>query len=245
MNYFVSGGSRGIGRAIVLGAVSAGHDVAFTYHTDRVSANETACLAVAAGSGRCAAYEMDVRSSAMVEQAADAVLADFGDVDVVVANAGVNRPALAASTTDDDWNVVLETNLTGAFFVARQFLPALLAKRFGRLIFVSSVAARGMAGQACYAASKAGLVGLAGALAHEYGSRGITCNVVTCGLVDTAMSREHTAPGIRTFWERYCPIGRIGRVEEVAAAVLYLSSREAGFVNGQELGVSGGLDWMP
>ena len=245
MKYFVSGGSRGIGRAIVLSAVSGGHDVAFTYHADRAGADETACLALAAGSGRCAGYELDVRNSAMVDRAAEAVLADFGDIDVVVANAGVNRPALAASATDDEWNFVLETNLTGAFFVCRQFLPILLAKRFGRLILISSVAGRGMAGQASYAASKAGLVGLAGALAHEYGPRGITCNVVTCGLVDTGMSREHASQAIREFWERYCPVGRIGTVQDVAAAVQYLASPEAGFVNGQELGVSGGLDWMP
>jgi NAD(P)-dependent dehydrogenase (short-subunit alcohol dehydrogenase family) len=242
---FVTGGSRGIGAAVVQGAVARGFDVAFTYK-DREDAAERVCAQVreSAPAARCGAYRLDVRRSADVERVAEQVLDHFGTVHVVVSNAAVTHAGLAFSTSDAEWGNVLETNLTGAFYVARQFLPELLANGFGRFIFMSSIAARGMAGDAAYCASKAGLLGLSAALAKEYGRKGITSNALLLSLFETEMTGRELSPEKREFYAKHSPVGRVGRAPEVAAAVLYLASDEAGFVNGQEIGVTGGLDWF-
>jgi len=151
---------------------------------------------------------------------------------------------MAISTADEEWNAVLETNLTGSFYVARQFLPAFLANGFGRFIFMSSIAAKGMSGDVAYSASKAGMLGLSAALAKEYGRKGITSNALMMSLFETEMTLKELSAKNRSFYEEHCPAGRIGQVNEVAAAVLFLASDGASFVNGQEIGVTGGLDWL-
>ena len=242
---FVTGGSRGIGAGIVIGAAAAGYDVAFTYRERQPAADEVmARTAAAAPEARCRAYQLDVRDSAAVERVGDAVLADFGTLHVVVANAAITHAGLALSTPDDAWKDVLDTNLTGAFYVARQFLPELLANRFGRLIFVSSVAAHGMSGDAAYSASKAGLLGLSAALAKEYGRKGITSNALLLSFFETEMTEKELSAEKRDFYARHSPVGRIGQIAEVAAAVRFLASDDAAFINGQQIGVTGGLDWL-
>jgi NAD(P)-dependent dehydrogenase (short-subunit alcohol dehydrogenase family) len=241
---FITGGSRGIGAGLVAAAASAGYDVAFTYR-ERHAAAAAVCDTVCRASPgvRCRPYPLDVRDPAMVERVGDQVLDDFGTVHVVVSNAAITRAGLLFSTSDEDWRDVLDTNLTGPFFVARQFLPALLANGFGRFIFVSSIAANGMSGNAAYGASKAGLLGLSGALAKEYARKGVTSNALLLSLFETDMSDEQLSDDNRAFYARYCPVGRVGQVSEVASAVLFLASDAASFVNGQTLGVNGGLDW--
>lgn len=242
---FVSGGSRGIGAGIVLGAVEAGWDVAFTYRTRADDARAVVQRAArVAPEARCAAFQLDVRESADVERTADAVLEAFGGMHTVVANAAVTKAGLAFSTTDEQWREVIETNLTGAFYVVRQFLPELLANREGRLIFMSSIASRGMAGDAAYCASKAGMLGLSTALAKEYGRKGITSNAVVLSFVETEMTEAELSHDKRRFYEEHSPVGRVGQVSDVAAAVLYLAGPSGSFVNGQEIGVTGGLDWF-
>lgn len=242
---FVTGGSRGIGAGIVLAAVANGWHVAFTYRERQSAAQAVVERARQLRPDvRCAAFRLDVRDSNAVEQVGDEVVDTFGTVHAIVANAAVTRAGLAFSTTDEDWKDVLDTNLTGAFYVARQFLPELLANRWGRLIFVSSIAARGMAGDAAYCASKAGLLGLSAALAKEYGRKGVTSNALLLSLFETDMTDAELAPEKRKFYEEHCPVGRVGQVSDVASAVLYLASASAGFVNGQEIGVTGGLDWF-
>ena len=183
MIYFVSGGSRGLGAGIVVEAARAGHSVAFTYVREEAAAIEIArqCEAVApeGGGARFSTYRLDVRSSTEVEAIGDRVLEDFGSVDVVVANAGVNHNNLAVSMSDEEWRDVIETNLSGAFYVCRQFLPTFLAQRFGRIILMASLGTTGVSGQANYCASKAGLLGLSATLAKEYGRKGITSNVIS------------------------------------------------------------------
>lgn len=242
---FVTGGSRGIGAGIVLGAVEAGWDVAFTYRTRVAEAEAVVARARALRpESKCQAFQLDVRRSADVERTADEVLAAFDTVHAVVANAAVTHAGLAFSTTDEEWQGVIDTNLTGSFFVVRQFLPELLANRFGRLIFISSIAAKGMAGDAAYCASKAGLLGLSASLAKEYGRKGITSNALLLSLFETEMTDAELGADKRRFYEQHCPVGRIGQVSDVAAAVLYLAGDSGSFVNGQELGVTGGLDWF-
>jgi NAD(P)-dependent dehydrogenase (short-subunit alcohol dehydrogenase family) len=246
MNFLVTGGSRGIGAAIVSEAARAGHGVAFTYCTRAAEAADVERRARAAAPGaQVQAYQMDVSRSESVESAGDRILDDFGRVDVVVSNAGVNRPNLLVHMSDEEWNDVIGTNLTGAFYVTRYFLPSMVGQRFGRVILISSLAHRGITGQANYCASKAGLHGLAWAIAKEYGRRGITANVVVPGVFETDMTRSGLSTANREFWVHYCPLGRLGTLDELSRLVTFLASDGAGFVNGQEIAVHGGLDWAP
>lgn len=242
---FITGGSRGIGAGIVTAAARGGYDVAFTYRQRRDAADAVIAAARAeAPEARCEAYQLDVRDSDAVERVGDAVLDAFQTVHVVVANAAVTHAGMAISTADEEWRTVLDTNLTGSFFVARQFLPAFLANGFGRFIFMSSIAANGMSGDVAYSASKAGMLGLSAALAKEYGRKGITSNALLMSLFETEMTLRELSAKNREFYEAHCPAGRIGQVDEVASAVLFLASDGASFVNGQQLGVTGGLDWL-
>jgi NAD(P)-dependent dehydrogenase (short-subunit alcohol dehydrogenase family) len=243
---FLTGGSRGIGAGIVRAAAAHGYDVAFTYR-ERCDAAQALLreIRAAAPDIRCAAYQLDVRDSGAVERVGDQLIEEFETVHIVVANAAITHAGLAFSTSDEDWRDVIETNLTGSFFVARQFLPSFLANGFGRFIFMSSIASGGMSGDVAYSASKAGLLGLSGSLAKEYGRKGITSNVVIAGFFDTDMTREGMSEANRSFWLQYCPVGRIGELGEVSKAVLFLASEAASFINGQAIGVTGGLDWAP
>ncbi len=246
MNYLVTGGSRGIGRAIVLQAVEEGHDVAFTYVERRDAAERVVAEAAARRAAACCrAYRLDVSRAAEVEAVVDAVLEELERVDVVVNCAGVSRDNLAVSMSDEEWDEVISTNLSGPFYVCRQVLPSMLANRFGRIVNVSSIQSRGGTGQANYAASKAGLEGLTMSLAKEYGRRGIRANVVVPGFFETDMTRAAMPDSMRKYWSDLCPMpgGRMGDVFEVARVVTFLGSDAAGFVNGEAVRVTGGLDW--
>lgn len=246
MNFFVTGGSRGIGKSVVLEAVRQGHDVGFTYLNNEEQAMQVAKAAQQINRGaRCRPYQLDVRCSAAVEEVGDRFLDDFGSIEVVVANAGINKNNLVASMSDEEWDDVLRTNLTGAFYVCRQFLPAMLASGLGRIILMSSLGYQGVSGQANYCASKAGLHGLCSSMAKEYGRKGITTNVVVPGFFDTDMSRDGMSESNRKFWIQFCPVGRMGELHEVAHAVMFLASKDASFINGQTIPVTGGLDWAP
>jgi 3-oxoacyl-[acyl-carrier protein] reductase len=242
---FLTGGSRGIGAGVVAAAARQGYDVAFTYRQRRDAADAVlSAIRAESPEARCEAYQLDVRDSGAVERVGDLVLEAFDTVHVVVANAAVTHAGMAISTADDEWRAVLDTNLTGSFFVARQFLPAFLANGFGRFIFMSSIAANGMAGDVAYSASKAGMLGLSAALAKEYGRKGITSNALLMSLFETEMTLKELSAQNREFYEAHCPAGRIGQVDEVAAAVLFLAGDGASFINGQQIGVTGGLDWL-
>ncbi len=245
-NYFVTGGSRGLGAGIVLEAIANGSDVAFCYRSNKAAAEDVVKRALALRpDARCKAYQLDVSDATQVGEVADQVIEDFEDIGVVVNCAGVNRDNLVISMADDEWAQVIATNLSGPFYVIRAFLSNMLANRFGRIINVSSIQFNGGSGQANYAASKAGLHGLTKTVAKEYGRKGITANVVVPGFFDTDMTRETMPQAAKDYWKKHCPMpkGRMGYISEIAKTVAFLASPGGGFINGDVINVTGGLNW--
>ncbi|MEU6488247.1 3-oxoacyl-ACP reductase FabG [Streptomyces sp. NPDC046887] len=223
----ITGGSRGIGLAIARRLEAAGDRVAVTYRTGEPPEG---LLAV----------ECDITDAAQVDTAFQKVEAEHGPVEVLIANAGVTRDALLLRMSEGDFASVLDTNLTGAFRVVKRATRGMLRAKKGRVVLISSaVALRGESGQANYAASKAGLVGLARSVARELGSRGITCNVVAPGLTETAMSSGLSDEQRANLVEQI-PLARLARPEEIAAAVAFLASEEAGYITGAVVPVDGG-----
>jgi NAD(P)-dependent dehydrogenase (short-subunit alcohol dehydrogenase family) len=224
----VTGGNRGIGLAIARAFEANGDKVAITH---RGSGEPEGLFGV-----KC-----DVTSSADVDEAFAAVEAKQGPVEVLVANAGITDDTLLMRMSEDSFNKVLDTNLTGAYRVAKRATPGMLKQRRGRMIFVSSVVALvGAPGQANYAASKAGMIGLARSIARELGSRSITANVIAPGFIDTDMTAELT-DARKAEILRNVPLGRYGSADEIAGAALFLASEAAAYISGVVLPVDGGL----
>jgi 3-oxoacyl-[acyl-carrier protein] reductase len=242
-NAVVTGGSRGIGRAIAVRLATQGADVAFSFRGNEEAARGTA-RAIEALGRRALAHRGDVTDSSAANALVAAALEAFGRIDILVNSAGITRDDLLMRMTDQAWQDVLQTNLSGAFYATRAVLRPMLRARKGRIVNISSVAGQaGNAGQANYSAAKAGLIGLTKATAREVASRGITCNAVAPGFVLTEMTRvlpESIQEGIRSA----TPMGRFGTVEEIADVVAFLCSDEAAYVTGQVVGVDGGLVMM-
>jgi 3-oxoacyl-[acyl-carrier protein] reductase len=237
---FVTGGSRGIGRAAVCALAEAGHHVAFCYSSDADGAEET-CELVAKIGGDALAIQAAVGDAAVVDEAFTRVETELGPVEILVNNAGIARDGLLVRMSDEAWAEVLRVNLTGAFHTIRRATPKMMRARFGRIVNVSSAGAHlGSAGQANYAASKAGLVGLSRSVTRELGSRGITCNVVAPGPIVTSMTEamgEEWLAGVSAA----VPLGRPGTAEECGAVIAFLCSDIAGYVSGALVPVDGGL----
>ncbi len=244
---FVTGGSRGIGRAIVLGLIERGIGCAFTYRSDVTAAEETIAMARSKNPGvPVRAYPMELADAASVQTAIEQATADFDGFWIVVSNAGIVKVNATVMTTDEEWNELIATNLTGPFQLFREMLMHLLSKKKGgRIIAVTSIVADGASGQAAYAASKAGLTALVKSIAKEYGPKGITANVVAPGYIETRMTEGAVSQKHRDAWIQFCPAKRTGRPEDVAIAVVFLASPEAGFINGEVIHASGGLNQMP
>lgn len=236
----VTGGSGGIGRACAEALADAGLAVAVGYRSNELGAKEAA-LAVESAGGRAEAVRIDVADEAEVDEAFDRIEQSLGSVVVLVNSAGISIDGLAVRYSTEDWQRTLEANLTGAFRCARRALRPMLRARWGRILNVSSaVALRGNPGQAAYASSKAGLVGMTRSLAREVGGRGITVNVVCPGVIETDMTGE-LAEAARERLISETPAGRAGMPAEVAAVVRFLASEEASYVNGAVVPVDGGL----
>jgi 3-oxoacyl-[acyl-carrier protein] reductase len=238
----VTGGSRGIGRAIAVALGRAGAKVVVNYTANEVAAGEAVAAVVAAG-GTAVAKRFDVADSAAVDAAFKEIIAAEGGLHILVNNAGIAVNGLVLGGKDADWKRALEVNLNGTYYCCRAALRALMkAKDAGRIINITSITGEGgSAGQAPYVAAKAGIIGLTKTLAKEYASRGITANAVSPGYIDTDMTASELPPARREELMKTIPLGRVGKPEDVAAAVAYLAGPGGGYVTGQVLRVNGGL----
>ena len=238
----VTGGSRGIGRAIAVALGRAGAKVVINYTANEAAANEAAA-AVAAAGGAAVTRRFDVADAAAVDAAFKEILAAEGGLHILVNNAGIAVNTLVLGAKDADWQRALAVNLTGTFNCCRAAIRALMkAKETGRIINITSITAEtGSAGQAPYVAAKAGIIGLTKTLAREYASRGVTVNAVSPGYIDTDMTATELPEDRRVELLKTIPLGRVGKPEDVAAAVAYLAGPAASYVTGQVLRVNGGL----
>ena len=235
----VTGASQGIGRATSLALAEAGATVAIAARNTEKLASLAA--EIAAAGGEALAVPMDVADPAQVKTGFQQLLAKLGKLDILVNNAAITRDTLALRMKLEDWDAVLRTNLTGAHLCIQQALGAMLKQRAGRIINITSVVAEtGNAGQANYVASKAGLIGLTRAIAVEVASRNITVNAIAPGFISTPMT-DPLSQEIKDKMKSMIPLGRFGTDRDVAAAIVFLASDEAGYITGQVLDVNGGL----
>jgi len=237
----VTGGSRGIGKAIVQALSKAGVKVAFIYNSSKEAAEELVSEIEADG-GVAVAYQADVKDKQATDEIVNKVVDQWDQIDILVNNAGIIRDGLLATMSEEDWGDVITTNLTSVFNFCHAALRPMMSKRFGRIINISSVAAEfGNPGQSNYAASKGGIQGFTRCFATEVARRGITVNAVAPGFVETDMTvAVRNAAGEDTI-KKHIPVRRLGKPEDIANAVLFFASEEASYVTGQVLKVDGGL----
>jgi 3-oxoacyl-[acyl-carrier protein] reductase len=234
----VTGASRGIGRAIATRLAGQGATVVAAAR----GTNANDCVAAITAAGHKAeALALDVTDTAALEQVPGQIAEKHGRLDIVVSNAGITRDQLLMRMKREDWDVVIATNLTATFVLAQAAIRPMLRQRGGRIMAISSVVGQmGNAGQTNYAASKAGLIGFAKALAREVASRSITVNVIAPGMIETDMTRAVNEKA-QVDWASQIPLGRLGTVDEIASAACFLASDEASYITGHVLAVNGGM----
>ena len=236
----VTGGSRGIGRAIVLKMADLGADVAFSYAGNAAAAEETAQLCREKGA-RVLAMQADVSSAQAVTDFFAAVEQEFGKVDILVNNAGINRDNLIMRMKEEEFDQVIDTNLKGTFLCMKAVARGMMKRRSGRIINLSSVVAlRGNAGQVNYCASKAGVIGMTKSMARELAGRGVTVNAIAPGFIETDMTAK-LPEDVKTSMAASIPMGRMGQAEDIANVAAFFASDEAAYVTGQVLCVDGGM----
>lgn len=234
----VTGASRGIGRAIAAQLAAQG---ALVVAAARGGNAAETVAAIAAAGGRAQALALDVTDAEAAVAAVQGVVAEHGRLDILVSNAGITRDQLMLRMKRSDWDEVLATNLTAAFVLCQAAMKPMIKQRSGRIVAISSVVGQmGNAGQANYAASKAGLIGFCKSLAREVGSRHVTVNVVAPGFVETDMTKV-VAEETQKQWAAQIPLGRLGTPDDIASAVCFLASDEASYITGQVLAVNGGM----
>jgi 3-oxoacyl-[acyl-carrier protein] reductase len=234
----VTGASRGIGRSIAEKLAAQGAIVVAAARGDNAAAT---AAAICQAGGRAEAVGVDVTDSSALESLPGSIIATHGRLDVVVSNAGITRDQLLMRMKREDWDAVIATNLTATFTLSQAAMRPMIKQRSGRIIAVSSVVGQmGNAGQTNYAASKAGLIGFVKALAREVASRQVTVNVIAPGMIETDMTRA-VAEKAQADWAGQIPLGRLGSVDDVAAAACFLASDEAAYITGHVLAVNGGM----
>ncbi len=232
----VTGGSRGIGKAIVIALAEAGFNVAFSYAANKAAATEVENTVKVFGV-EALAVQADASNPLEAQALIDQAVERFGRIDALVNNAGITKDGLLMRMSDEDWARVIDTNLSGAFYTCRAAARVMLKQRSGAIVNISSISGvYGNAGQANYAASKAGMIGLTKSIAKEFASRGVTANVVAPGFIETDMTEGLPKDKV----VEHIPLGRLGQAEDIAKAVLFLVT-SGGYITGQVLQVDGGL----
>ncbi len=236
---FISGASRGIGKACALALSAAGNRVVLAArNTDKL---EEVAAEIRTAGNQAFAVQLDLASADSIKDAFSKASKEFGRIDILVNNAGITKDGLALRMKKDDWDVVLNTNLSGSFFAIQQVLQGMMKERWGRIVNVTSVVGQtGNAGQSNYSASKAGLIGITKSLAQEMASRGITVNAVAPGFIETDMTGV-LSPEVKEKVLASIPLKRMGTPEDIAAAVVFLASDAAGYITGHVLAVNGGM----
>jgi 3-oxoacyl-[acyl-carrier protein] reductase len=236
----VTGGSRGIGRAISLALAAAGATVVVNYRGNAAAADETVAAISAAG-GKAIAIQADVANGDDVKRLFSEVTSAYGRLDILVNNAGITRDTLMMRMKDEDWDAVLDTNLKSQFLTTRAAISTMVRARYGRIINITSVVGlMGNAGQANYAAAKAGIIGFTKSVAREIGSRSITVNAVAPGFIDTELTAVLN-DDMREALKKQIPLGRLGSPEDVAGVVTFLASDQAAYITGQTFNCDGGM----
>jgi len=236
---FVTGASRGIGRAIALRLSRSGHDIVIA--SPEVENNESVAGEIRSAGGKAMTLDFNLTSLDSIKQGVAAALEEAGRIDVLVNNAGITKDALAVRMKPEDWQLVLQINLTGAFQTTQQVLPGMMRERWGRIINVASVVGQmGNAGQANYVTSKAGIIGLTKSLAQELASRSITANAVAPGFIETDMTAK-LSQEVRDRMMATVPLKRFGQPEDVANAVNFLASDDAAYITGHVVNINGGM----
>jgi len=235
----VTGGSRGIGRGIAKALAAAGAEVVLTSRT--LEAAETVAAEIRDSGGRARGVALDIADDASTASAVAGLLGEYGTIPILVNNAGITRDGLLLRMKKEDWDSVLDTNLTGIYRLSRALVPGMMKGRYGRIVNITSVvASTGNPGQANYAAAKAGAEGFTRALARELASRKVTVNSIAPGFIDTDMTRQLDDAARKKLLDQV-PMRRLGEIEDVAAAVLFLASEQAGYITGVTLNVNGGM----
>ena len=236
---FITGASRGIGRVTALALSRSSHDIVIA--SPEVEKNEEVAAEIRASDGRAMTLDFDLASLESIRQGVAAALKEFGRIDVLVNNAGITRDRLAVRMKPEDWSLVLQINLTGAFWTTQQVLPGMMKARWGRIVNIASVVGQaGNPGQANYVTSKAGIIGLTKSLAQEMASRNITVNAVAPGYIETDMTAK-LPEEVKERMLSMIALKRLGKPEDVAAAVKFLAGDEAGYITGHVLNVNGGM----
>lgn len=236
----VTGGSRGIGRAISVALAQAGARVFVNYASSPQAAEETVALCAAAGA-QAEAMQFDISSTEPVDAAVEQIKAKAGKLDILVNNAGISKDGLLVRLKDEDWDRTVDTNLKGAFICSRAAARLMMKNRYGRIINISSVVGEmGNAGQVPYVSSKAGLIGLTKAMAKELASRSVTVNAIAPGFISTDMTAA-LGDNLKAEYEKTIPLGRFGSPEEVGALARFLASDEASYITGQTISINGGM----
>jgi len=236
----VTGGSRGIGRAISLALASAGATVVVNYRGNTAAAEET-LVAIAAMGGKAIAIQADVANSDDVKRLFSEVNSAYGRIDILVNNAGITRDTLMMRMKDEDWDAVIDTNLKSQFLTTKAAISPMVRARSGRIINITSVVGlMGNAGQANYAAAKAGIIGFTKSVAREIGSRSVTVNAVAPGFIDTELTAV-LSEDMREALKKQIPLGRLGSPEDVAGLVVFLASDQASYITGQTFNCDGGM----
>ena len=242
----ITGASRGIGRGIAIEFAKQGANVAFTYVNNQDRAEQTLKEAKQINSeAEVKYYKLDVKDSKQVEKISGTAIDDFGSINIVVNNAGNLNDALIANMSDEQWFDVINTHLSGTFYVCREFVHEFLYNKGGKFINISSITYTGSSGQSNYSAAKAGIIGFSKALSKEYGGKNIYCNVIVPGYFDTELTKANATDKITNFFVDFSSLKRKGEGSEYGKAIVFLASDYSSFVNGEVLYVTGGLEYIP